>query len=288
MRYPNEYQEVPAQFGGDLGIEGFTCSGLVFQCYCPDEDPSGRDLYESQRDKITKDINKLLKNAQQISELGAGIIKEWHFLTPRYNSRYLVSHCRIKEKEVKQKSLAEVDDDFRIFIKTEDDYIPERQVYLGTDGSCVQPSEEPDLDRLEEFLASDNSIVSNIKNKLGRIQQLASSTRAKLTKQLVSGYIVGNGELQMLNNKFPTTYKTVVQLKSAMESQLLIRTIPNLSNQGAILKEILDEYGGKLKDSFSGSLSTSLILILSTEAISDWLGRCPLDFPEVEGTHGGT
>jgi hypothetical protein len=43
-----DYQKVPAKYGGDLGIEGFTFSGLVFQCYCCDDDPSGRDLYEKQ------------------------------------------------------------------------------------------------------------------------------------------------------------------------------------------------------------------------------------------------
>ncbi len=99
MHY-KDYQEVPSRFGGDLGIEGFTCSGFTFQCYCPDEDPSGKDLYELQRDKITRDIAKLIRNASKITELGAGIIKEWHFLTPIYNSKDLLSHCRLKESDV--------------------------------------------------------------------------------------------------------------------------------------------------------------------------------------------
>ena len=38
IRYRDEkYQEIPAHFGGDMGIEGFTRTGKVFQCYCPDE-----------------------------------------------------------------------------------------------------------------------------------------------------------------------------------------------------------------------------------------------------------
>ena len=55
------YQEIPA-WQGDFGIEGFTRTGTLFQCYCPDEDYSGDELYEKQRDKITEDLNKLIKN----------------------------------------------------------------------------------------------------------------------------------------------------------------------------------------------------------------------------------
>jgi hypothetical protein len=48
-----DYQEVPSRFGGDLGVEGFTCSGFTFQCYCPDEDPSGKE-HEFQGIQILK------------------------------------------------------------------------------------------------------------------------------------------------------------------------------------------------------------------------------------------
>ena len=277
LRY-EDYQEVPAQFGGDYGIEGFTRSGIVFQCYCPDEDPSGRDLYEKQRDKITSDIKKLVKNASAISALGAGAIREWHFLTPIYNSRHLVSHCRTKESEVQSRSLETVHSEFTIYLKTEDDYIPERQTYIGAGGLRVQPSgEEPPLEELKKLLTSDNEIVLNIKTKLKKLV-LASDQRTDLITQSVRGYIVGKYELQILNEKFPSTCVSVVQLKSATESQLPMRMLSCSDNHGAILREILQEYEGKLNTDFSGSLSSALIARLSTEAISDWLGRCPLNF----------
>lgn len=277
LRY-DDYQEVPAQFGGDYGIEGFTRSGTVFQCYCPDDDPSGRDLYEKQRDKITKDIKKFVKNVIEISALGAGTIKEWHFLTPDYNNRDLLSHCRSKESEVQNKGIETVHSEFTIYLETEDDYIPERQTYLGTSEHRIQPSgEEPPLEELEKLLTSDNEIVLNIKTKLEKLA-LASDQRTDLITQSVRGYIVGKYELQILNEKFPSTCVSVVQLKSATESQLPMRMLSCSDNHGAILREILQEYEGKLNTDFSGSLSSALIARLSTEAISDWLGRCPLNF----------
>lgn len=283
LRY-EDYQEVPAQFGGDYGIEGFTRSGIVFQCYCPYEDPSGRDLYEKQRDKITSDIKKLVKNASAISALGAGTIREWYFLTPRYNSRYLLSHCRTKESEVQSKNLETVQSGFKILLKDEDAYIPERQTYLGTSEHRIQPSgEEPPREELEKLLTSDNEIVLNINTKLKKVA-LASDQRENLIIQSVRGYIVGKYELQILNEKFPSTYESVVQLKSATESQLPMRMLSCSDNHGTILHKILQEYEGKLSTDFSGSLSSALITRLSTEAISDWLGRCPLNFfSNVEG-----
>ncbi|GMA60380.1 hypothetical protein NZD89_12305 [Alicyclobacillus fastidiosus] len=61
-KYDSEgYQEMVAHTKGDHGIEGFTRTGLVFQCYCPDEEYEPGKLYEEQKDKVTRDLNKLQK-----------------------------------------------------------------------------------------------------------------------------------------------------------------------------------------------------------------------------------
>ena len=169
--------------------------------------------------------------------------------------------------------------DFRVILKTEDDYIPERQIYLGIGGNRIQPWRDvPPPAELEKFLKSGNEIVSNIQKKLQKLQ-LPSDELARLTRDLVSGYVVGQDELQTLNERFPSTYESVIRLKSAMQSQLAIRALSRRDNHGSILCEILSEYESKLTSDFSNSISNALIARLSTEAISDWLGRCPLDFP---------
>ncbi len=123
---------------------------------------------------------------------------------------------------------------------------------------------------------SDNEIVLNIKLKLEKLE-LASDQRTDLITQSVRGYFVGKYELQILNEKFPSTYESVVQLKSATESQLPILMLSCSDNHGTILHKILQEYEGKLSTDFSGSLSSALIKRLSTEAISDWLVICSLN-----------
>lgn len=123
------YHEVPARFGGDLGIEGYTRSGLVFQCYAPDGNPPAKELYESQRKKITKDISKLLKNGSDLLKVMGGVIVEkWHFLTPSYDHRGLLPHCHKKETEVHKAKKKHISQRFVIEIKTEDHFIKERNV----------------------------------------------------------------------------------------------------------------------------------------------------------------
>ena len=273
-----DYQEVPDKFGGDLGIEGFTHSGIVVQCYSPDEDVAARELYEKQRNKITRDIGKLIKNAAAISKLGVEIITEWHFLTPDYKHKDLLSHCQKKQKEVQDKGLAGVAPDFVIYLKTDDAYQLERQKLIGAGLQKVHSIEaEPPTEEVDALLASENDIVLNIKHKLGNLQ-LPSSQSDRLVRDLVHGYVVGRSELQALNERSPDVYRSVIQLKASKEDQLGIAILSAQGEHRTVLKNVLDDYQEELTGDFSEILMSSLISKLSTEAIADWLGRCPLDF----------
>lgn len=93
------YQELPA-WKGDMGIEGFTRTGMVFQCYCPDEDYEPNTLYEKQRDKVTKDLRKLETYFNDLKGFLRDItISKWIFLTPMYKNKELVKHCHDKAEE---------------------------------------------------------------------------------------------------------------------------------------------------------------------------------------------
>jgi len=64
----NGYQPIITIPSGDHGIEGFTRTGDVFQCYCPAQDYDNADLYEKQRNKITTDLNKLEYNKDLLAK----------------------------------------------------------------------------------------------------------------------------------------------------------------------------------------------------------------------------
>lgn len=281
QKYP-DYQEVPAQFGGDLGIEGFTRSGLVFQCYCPDENLTGNDLYEKQRNKITLDINKLLRNLRDIAALGTGAIREWQFLTPVFNSRNLIAHCRTKEGEVLASASAHVAPSFTIFVRTEDDFIAERQIVLGTSGLRIHSSaSEPDDAQIGAFLGSGNELIENITTKLRKLERPArDSERAQLAARLATDYLIGQQELETLSQKYPAVHAAIVELKQANEARVTTLSLTHTGEAGVHLRQVLADYSTKLSDDFKERLSSSVIERLANEAIADWLGRCPLDFPD--------
>jgi hypothetical protein len=131
---------------------------------------------------------------------------------------------------------------------------------------------------MESLLRSGNSIVRNIRDKLGRLQCSSVEPEA-LVHQLVSGYAVGKNELEALNERFPGIYRSVILLKASKERQLGVRVLSSQGGHGSILSHVLDDYEDKLSQDFSETLTAALIARLSMEAISDWLGRCPLDFP---------
>jgi hypothetical protein len=53
-RHGERYQPVPDRVRGDWGIEGFTASGILYQCFAPEE-PITR---EERHDKIRKKDNR--------------------------------------------------------------------------------------------------------------------------------------------------------------------------------------------------------------------------------------
>jgi hypothetical protein len=127
LKYENQnYQEIPARYSGDLGLEGHTTTGKAFQCYCPDNDPTSKELYEGQRDKITDDIGKLIKNEFKLLKiLGATKIKSWYLVTPKYENKDLLAHCKKKASHVLSKKCSHIAEGFDVFIQTETDYMVE-------------------------------------------------------------------------------------------------------------------------------------------------------------------
>lgn len=131
LRYQDQhYTEIPAVQGGDAGIEGFTRNGIVNQCYFPERNYSDDELYEHLRDKMTRDIGKLLdaNYKKRLEELGVPLIHEWHFVIPENKDSRLLKHAESKRKEVMKakhdnpERYDHIADDFAIIIKVAEDF----------------------------------------------------------------------------------------------------------------------------------------------------------------------
>lgn len=117
---PGNYQEVPAKHVGDFGIEGYSINGCAYQCYATQEPCTTQQRYDAQRDKITTDIGKFIRNEPELVKLfGGTLIRRWILIVPVSESASLVQHASKKSKEVLRAGLPYVSDDFKVIIDTD-------------------------------------------------------------------------------------------------------------------------------------------------------------------------
>ncbi|QTH40897.1 hypothetical protein J4772_25520 [Cohnella sp. LGH] len=283
------YQEMSAHTHGDLGIEGFTRSGTVFQCYCPDEEFESKKLYEAQRDKITTDLNKLSKNKRElIRYLGGVKIKKWIFLTPIIKNKELISHCQDKASEYRGKSdLFDIlDQEFDVFVQDEGFFV-EELLYVKAilnekiDINIVAPSAD-EIINWKECEAESVKILFCKISKLFSGSSNADAMTNKYVDLVIRNLIKGQKVMNELRENHPTLLEKVVRIKNSIESHLEQEIFLSTLKPKQFNKAIQEKYEMALgTESFSQIISYALQQDVIREAEADWLVRCPLDFEEV-------
>lgn len=120
---PNEVQDVPADEGGDAGLDVLVpAQGIVYQCYAPREPLTSKDRYEKQRDKITADIKKLIEDpsGRVAAMLGEVELRRWVLFTPFFRRSDLIAHAQVKQREARDAGRPYVAGDFEIRIASDD------------------------------------------------------------------------------------------------------------------------------------------------------------------------
>ncbi|MEI6332868.1 MAG: hypothetical protein WCP16_26785, partial [Pseudanabaena sp. ELA645] len=206
--YKLNYQEVPAKHKGDFGIEGYSSCGAVFQCYATEAYETNQ-RYEAQRDKITTDIGKFIKNkAEFIKLFGNTVINRWILLVPVFDSALLAQHASTKAKQVLDLNLPYVSNDFKIFIATDDHFAKERNELANAGVIDIDvPDAEISSENREEWLSSNDSLVKNLDIKGQKIIPDPSPAKIEKFKRLIiDQYLNGQNLLTRLSNNYPDLY----------------------------------------------------------------------------------
>ena len=280
---PEGYQTMPA-WQGDLGIEGFTRTGRVFQCYCPDFDYPPDKLYEEQRDKISRDLNKLITYEKQLKSYLKDIkIKEWIFVTPLYKKKDLVKHCRDKAEEFRAKASSILDSTFDVIIHDLGNFTAQVPLVKGYQQKKVEinpktPTTDKDIIgwKSKEIPYVNNAIrkhemrlPENAKNKDGKIELL--------THNSIRDFLNGDIVLRTWQITYEDDYEKFIRIISQFETKVKEKCVlSNLSNN-LLYSEIESELKIKLKEAFS-ILDSTMIDRLSDYVMADWIIRCPIDF----------
>ncbi|MGN7403549.1 hypothetical protein ACTHO0_27280 [Cytobacillus praedii] len=292
MRYQSEhFIEVPAQHKGDGGIEGFTLSGVVIQCYCPeDNNYSNDDLYSHQRTKVTNDIAKFIdkKNAEVLKSMGLPCIKEWHFVVPEYKDKRIIQHIAKKTKLVKEARESNkgfynyISEDFVIIIKTAEDFRLELTRILRTNLTDIKLSFAILQDKALDWSGCSTEKVENVRRKLIAINpdfRTDSESLNTLMDIYMSAYISGIELMEHLGEGFPDIRKDILDLANQYKRHVSSRTLLNRdrSLNAKIFDEISDDFETKLRNEFK-HISTASIMTLKMDLVAGWLADCSMEF----------
>lgn len=277
------YQEMPA-WQGDLGIEGFTRNGILFQCYCPDEEYSPDVLYDKQRDKITEDLGKLVKKEKELlSYLKSIKIRRWIFVTPGYKKKDIVRHCQEKAEEYRLKNLSYFESDFDVLIYDIDFFSEEIPIVLNYRNKKLEihPDSEPTAVEVSDWKSTQIFLVDNALKKHGqRLPQTAINRDNKintLSQTTIGNFLNGNSIIKIMSEKFPVDYEKFVRVVAQFEGQVESMCITNTSDNNTLYKEIGDRLRANLKESFS-YIDQLTIDRLTEQVLADWILRCPISF----------
>ena len=290
LRYQSDdYTAIPAIQGGDAGIEGFTNKGIVHQCYCPERPYSDNELYTHQRDKLTTDIEKLMKNASRLRALGVPPVTEWHLNIPEYKDSRILTHAETKRQEVikakkdKPTDYVHIADSFRIIIKTAEDFTPEISRIIRTTltdmrlNLAIQHSDTPDWSKC------DSEKVENIRRKIKAVMLVYDDGNESLNQVVgiyVDCYISGLEIMNSLRINFPELYEDIFQLEQSYKREVSIKTLMNTDRamNRLLFDNILNDFQSKLEQDFSKRFTQASIGELKQDLVASWLADCSMEF----------
>lgn len=289
LKYDLDYQDIPASTSGDYGIEGFTADGVVFQCYCPDDEIDSKTLYTNQVNKVTRDLNKLEKNKSDLIKLLQGKkIKKWVFLTPVVKNKELVKHCKIKAKEYKdnKKLFDLIGKDFDVVVQTEKDYLIEiskrnklinEKIYFDI-GNIA---EEEIIDWKE---CADSELVKTLIRKSSKLFENTSEPKKselinKFIDKQIKNFIKGQKLIETMKKNYVVVYEKQSRVKSSIASGLELEVMLNEEPPKQLLRTALESYKEAMKsEKMEESFEIGVLNDLSQEAVASWLMECLLDF----------
>lgn len=280
---------MPAHTKGDYGIEGFTRSGLVFQCYCPDEEYDTKTLYKNQRKKITEDLGKLKKYKRELQRyFGPTKIKQWVFLTPKFTNKELVAHCQNKASEYRGMADAMdiLDNNFDVLVKDEQFFLREILIVKQILKQKLPIDVDVREDEIIDWRNCNAEYVTTLFNKINVLfnddEKYDFKRTNKYVDVMVRYFVRGQKVIKILNNTYPLSHEKQLKIKNQIQKNLTgdqLRAEASHYSPGDFLESTLKKYKNALiGEGFETIFEFGVVDDLVNEAIADWLARCPLDF----------
>jgi len=271
------FWNVPDEDCGDLGIEFYTITGILFQCYYPDKEVSMPEYKKKIQNKINNDLNKLKKNELKIVKMIDDVeINQWVLLTPEFKSKDLIAYCNKKKKEVISRNISYIDNDnFTVNIETANTY-PNAKLYaMGVFNKPVNiPMTKVTAADKVAWELGNSKFSSNINRKSS---SLMGDKNNDFQEKVVVKYIQLEKFLDQLRTEYPDLYEliqdsAIAQLETMQEDSVLESTLDK-----DFIKIILNNNKNAFSK-YSKFMSDKNMQSLSFGYISKWLAECYMDF----------
>lgn len=273
------YQEMPAS-PGDFGIEGFIHNtGVAIQCYCPEKQYTQKELYEKQRDKITKDLKKLKDYERDIAaRIGRKKIKEWIFLTPEIHNNDLYKHAQLKQTEVAGWNLSIIDSDFKVLLKDAEFYASDIHKVQSISGEKIKFLDAVSLldSKPEEKTIYEDNISRKNEKRCTVNGTLNSEKHRKLNEVTASKWIDGEQLLKDLERTASELYFEIVRVINQYEDELEEISLTWQDAPNKLVSKAKSELADRIKEAIP-SLGDSERYKISDHMVSKWIALCPLE-----------
>ena len=281
------YAPIDQSDKGDYGLDGFTMTGIAYQCYLPEKEYSEKELYKHIYNKIRDDVKKLYTYKDKLELLLNGVkIKTWNFVTPKiiYSTDF---HrlCNQYENNIKEKKLPFIDDDFRIGFVDNDSFRPEFNILFNSNSGALNflPS-IPESEIIADYkVKTENNYLVN--NALRKNTKLFPENEKDYGKEIISktdstieDYLIGQSIEKQWFDVLDSEYERYLNLKKALERRIKSESKVPFSDKNKKIQEIRALLIDKLGIEFPSLLNEAGKEDLASSIIAEWLLNCSLDF----------
>jgi hypothetical protein len=277
---PLNVHKIPAAHKGDLGIDFYcTADSVAYQCYSVQEPIDITTRADRQKAKITRDLAKLDKNNGIVSQLFLNApIRNWILLVPRHDSKEVNLHCSQKTVELRAAGHQYLANDFELGVHDLDAFSPQEvSKEIGAMSSVALSVAMPTAEEIANWSSGSPDLLNNARVKLskraGQAKELSS-----LVEQSINWFLEGSALLDALRDGSPDLHDQVVAAIASRATRLQLGGPAGGPDPGKILLSELDS----LKDAVRQAAPNLTVIAaekIALGTLSEWIMRCPLDFP---------
>jgi hypothetical protein len=276
---PDNVQAVPDSVGGDAGLEFFTTSGCLYQCYAPEETSDVAKAASAMKAKAGRDLPKLVQYKDKIEPILCGIpATRWILLCPFLDNKEVVTDVRRRGLALRGQGLPFLAPDFEALCHSQEDFAGEleqlRALSLGPPLSISTPTTS------DVSAAGKTSIGTRIDDKLARAYgSVATHTQIAARRDAyIKAHLYRENALDQLRQNHSVLWERAFQSLEAEETRLIA-----VGATSTLPAEQLQDSTMRIEQSLTKALptlTTGVVTQIALGTVSDWLIRCPLDFPE--------